>query len=376
MDKKQQPKHYYSTYFNEIYQQKDYDTDADYYLSLTDKHNNQPDYNAEYTNNSKYKPKPAFGVRASIIIIAAIIGSLFFGSQGNKEAVPENFSIDLVISPANIFDIQSLQIPAVGYKVNNKALFMDLLKKIKSTQFAQQFADSALYHPLLKIRRGIEIGERPESAQLSFETANPEGAQQWLNGFLTFAQQAVLNNYVDAADAKISDIRNKVQLEIDKVYQQANLESQTTKDKIARYQKAVKKAKAKGIINRVSAQSIPKEQRFGDLLYLQGYWKLEAQIKYFKLTLSRQSVDIESQELVLNEIKDLNPKINQLKAFAIEQVLKVKDLTDYNRQQSVWSFLGTVIGAIFGWILSYLFRRIKLKRRVTRLKLKKIIPCE
>lgn len=358
-NKTKKDKYYYSTYIDLIYQQKNYDFDSNYYQTLEGKNNSK-------TDDSKVSDKLwwelVINIRVLIIVLSAIIFSLLFGAQNNQADIPDRFLIDVVVGPPNAFDIQGLQISKLSNKVNSQEMFTAFMKNINSEQFSQQLANSALYYPLLKIRRGIEVGERDESALISIEAEKPEEAQQWLSSFLTFTQQSVLTNYIDEVKSKLSDTRDKIQLEIDKIYQEASLESQAAKNKIARYEKAAKKAKEKGIINKVLAKNLTQEQHLDDLLYLQGYWRLEAQVKYLKFVLSRQIVDIASEQQTLSNIRNLIPSINRLKVFNFERELSVTDLTDRDSQQSVWSSVGAVFGAILGWILSRLFRRVRLKQ--------------
>jgi LPS O-antigen subunit length determinant protein (WzzB/FepE family) len=354
-DKKQEKsRYYYSTYSSDIY--------AEAQHSETDVSNRKQDGKHVKSDKRHWSLNLIFNVRMIIIIVSIIISSIFFSAKVNNDPKPENFQISRILTPPNVFDIKALQIPSVGNIVNKRVIFEDFIANLKSDKVAKKFTGSSVFHSSLKIKRDRKSFESPDSVLVYVNTKKPEVANQWLDGFIAFVGEKTINRFIKITEQKVDDKKDKVILEIDKINKEALDGNKDITDKIKKYIFALKKAQRKGIINSINVRDIPKEDRFGDLLYLQGVWNLEAEIARLRVVLEKQVIDTSSQE---NELKKLNSiSINQddLKSFKLESREKDTNLNPAQNKQFVWNVIGGAIGLFIGLIISYPFRRKKTAR--------------
>ncbi|MBE8232946.1 MAG: hypothetical protein HAW67_04365 [Endozoicomonadaceae bacterium] len=352
-EKKPANKFYYSTYSSDIYSEAQH--------SEKDAHHRKQDGKHVKHQRRHWSLNVLFKTRMIIILVSVVISSIFFSSRVNNTPKPEKFEVGLVIAPPSVFDIKSLQLPSVGSIVNKRVIFEDFIKNVKSEKIAKRFSTSNNYHQQIKIKRGVRFGESVDSLMISMIVKQPEVVKQWLDGFLSFAASQTIASFIKNSEQKIDDKKDEAMLKIDTLYAEAKDENKGLTRKIKRYKKASRLAKSKGIATPIGVDSLPKDKRFGDLLYLQGYWKLDAEIDRLQLILDKQVVDVTSEQQELKDLELLFPSADNLKAFSLEKYLKTKDLNLKNNQQAVWSVIGALIGLMLGLIISFPFRRKKVE---------------
>jgi LPS O-antigen subunit length determinant protein (WzzB/FepE family) len=353
-DKSKEPnRYYYSTYASDIYAEAEH--------SEKDVSARKEDGKHIQSEKRHWSLNVIFNVRMIIIIVAIVISSIFFSSRVNNDPQVENFQVGVVVAPPSVIAIKDLQIPEVGNIVNKRIIFEDFIANIKSAKLAARFSSTINFADKLKIRRDSKSFESVDSVQIYIiGVKQPEAAKQWLSGFLSFAAEKTVNRFIKLSEQKIEDKKDQITLEIDAIYKDAEEGNKELRDKIKRYTTAMKKAQREGIINPIDIADIPEEDRFGDLLYLQGSWKLEAEVERLKTILEKKVVDVSEQQIELKKIIELVPENNNIQAFYLEQVQDVKDLNPAGNRQLVWSIVGAIIGLLFGLIISYPFRRKKV----------------
>jgi LPS O-antigen subunit length determinant protein (WzzB/FepE family) len=349
--KQEESRYYYSTYSSDIYAEASHSKD--------DISNRKQDGKHIKDQKRHWSLNLIFNVRMFIIIISVVISSIFFSSQVNDNPEPEIFEIGRILTPPNVFEIKALQIPAVGSIVNKRVIFEDFLSNLKSEKTAKKFTGSGQFHSSLKLKRDRKSFESPDSVLVYIKTKKPEVANQWLDGYIAFVGERTIGRFVKITEQKIDDKKDNIILEIDKIKKEALDGNRDLTNKIKKYVAALKKAKHKGIINSISPQDIPQEDRFGDLLYLQGSWNLEAEITRLKTILEKQIIDTSSQEDELSKLNTISINQDALKAFKVESIQKDKPLNAGQNKQMVWNIIGGLIGLFIGFIISYPFRRKK-----------------
>lgn len=356
-EKKPINKFYYSTYSSDIYSEAQH--------GEKDMHERKQDGKYIKGERRHWSLNILFNTRMLIIVPTMIISSIFFSSQVNNSPKAENFEVGLVISPPAVFDIKSLQLPSVNSFVNKRLIFEDFIKNVKSEKIAKRFSsennNKQHYHQQIKIKRGIRFGESVDSLMISMTVKQPEIVKKWLDGFLSFAAGQTIKSFIKNTERKIEDKKDEIQTKIDTLYAESKDENKGYTRKISIYKKASKLANSKGIAQPIKVSSLPKEKRFGDLLYLQGYWRLDAEIERLRLILDKQVVDVESEQQELKDLAALFPNADNLKAFAVEKHLKNKSINSQQHQQAVWNIIGALIGLMLGFIISFPFRRKKVE---------------
>ncbi|MBE8190317.1 MAG: hypothetical protein HAW58_05610 [Candidatus Thioglobus sp.] len=350
-EKKVANKFYYSTYSSDIYSEAQH----------SDQDSQQRKQDGRHIKHEKrhWSLNILFNTRMIIILVSVIISSLFFSSQVNNNPKSEIFEIGLVIAPPSVFDIKSLQLASVGSIVNKRIIFEDFVKNVKSEKVARRFSTNNNYHQEIEIKRGVRFGESVDSLMISMSIKQPEVAKQWLDGFLAFAASQTISSFIKNAEQKIDDKKDEIILKIDTMYAEAKDEDKGLIRKIKRYTKSSVLAKSKGISLPIGIESLPKDKRFGDLLYLQGYWRLDAEVERMQLILDKQVVDASSEQQELKDLELLFPNADDIKAFSLENYLDTKNLNAQGNKQVVWNVIGALIGLILGFIISYPFRRKK-----------------
>jgi hypothetical protein len=344
-------KFYYSTYSNDIYAISEHQ----------EKHSSHRKDEGKYIKRNKkhWSLNILFNVRNIVVVASIVLGSGLFASMISNEPKNHTFQVGMVIAPPGVFFIKGLQIPEAGSIVNKRVIFEALIKTIKDKKNADLFTDSQKYYSNIKIKRGIQVGETVDSLRLTLEMQKPDLAQQWVRGYLAFSARNTINRFIRNSQKKIDDKKDQIRLKIDNAYKQVKDENKAILKKISRYRQAIKKAKALGIVKLASVESIPKNKRSEDSLYLQGYWGLENEVSRLELIFDKQLVNVDREQQELKDLEGLYPKFENLSAFSLEKNLELKNLNPAGSRQLVWSVIGAVIGLIFGLIASYPFRRKK-----------------
>ena len=350
-ESKEPNKFYYSTYSSDIYAEAQHGN----------KDSVERKEDGKYIKSSKrhWSLNIILNTRLIIIIVSVVIGATVFSSVANNDPAPERFQVAQVIAPPSIFDIRELQIPSIGSVVNKRVIFENFIANLKSTKVAKRFTDDNGFHSKLLIKRDSKSFESTDSIKISVISKKPVIATQWLKGFLAFSASQTIADFVNKTERKIDDQRDKISLEIDEVYRENSEDNRVLEDKIKRFNSAIQKAKRKGVINAISVNDIPEEQRFGDLLYLRGYWILEADLKKLKISIKRQQVDVSEHQKELKKLGRLLPNTDNLKAFYLEKDLGTVDLNSKASKQLVWNIMGGILGLVLGLIISFPFRRKK-----------------
>lgn len=351
---KKRNKFYYSTYSNDIY--------SEAHQAKDDVASRERLEDGKHIKDDKrhWLIELLLNVRLIIVVASIVVSSVFFSNYANNEPTTERYKISRIVAPPSVFEIKSLQIPAIGNVVNKRKIFRAFIDNVKSDRLAERFSGSNELHKKLYFKKGIKFGETQDSVKISLEVKKLGIANQWLSGFLVFAAEQTINEYIKKVNHKVDDRKDKIKIEIDDLYAEQKLGNQDSEHKIERFKEASKIAKEKGITNSVDVESIPEKDRFGDLLYLQGYWKLDAEVKRLDLYIKKQSVDISSQQKELRSLEKLYPKVKSIQAFYLEKDSKIENLNSDDNRQTVWSVIGAGIGLIFGLIVSYPFRRKKV----------------
>ncbi|WP_201341487.1 hypothetical protein [Abyssogena phaseoliformis symbiont] len=102
---------------------------------------------------------------------------------------------------------------------------------------------------------------------------------------------------------KINDKKQDIKFEIDTRYVEAQGGDKELGRKINRYEQALKIAKNKGIATSIGVDSLSKESRSGDLLYLQGYWQLDSEVDRIRFAIDKQEVDADFEQQELERLK-------------------------------------------------------------------------
>ncbi len=295
--------------------------------------------------------------RLVIIIICVIIGSVFAANKINNDPQELIYKISRVVAPPSIFDIKELQVSEIGQAVNKRALFEEFIDNIKSEKLKNQFKSDEEFNKDIIIKRGRKIGETTSSVQISLAVKKPEAASKWLDGFIDFVARKTIEKKVEDVMQKIDDKKDEVMLKIDDIHAEASSGSKTIEIKIKKYEKAAQRAKALGVMESTSVDSLPMDKRIGDLLYLQGYWKLDAEVRRLKAITKRQIVDTNDEQEQLKYLDALAPDMDNIKVFYLEKIAKNKVLNAYESKQTVWSIFGGFIGFLVGMIISIPFKR-------------------
>ena len=350
--KEQNRHYYYSTYSSDIY--------AEAQHNAEDINTRKQD--GKYVkSNRHWSLNFLFNTRMAIIAISVIISSILFSSQVNKDPKAGKVQVSRVLAPPHILDIKELQIPSVSNVVTGRIIFTDFLANLKSEKIAKKFSGSNIFYQDLKLKRDRKKFESRDSVLVYLDTKNPEAGNQWLNGYISFINEITINKFIKLAEKKIDGKKDNIAFEVYAINKERESGNNDLINKIKKYTISYKKAIKKGIVNSISAKDIPEEGRFGDLLYLQGSWKLESEIKRLNIILKKQVIDISSQQDELTRLSSVIPNSDNLKSFILERKMDDKDLESQGSKQLVWSVIGGLIGLFFGLIISYPFRRKKAR---------------
>ncbi len=343
-------RYYYSTYSNEIYAQNEHNLEE-----IKERQDLAENANLATRN---WAMNAIFNLRI-IIIIASTVAFAFILAPRQDANVPDPiYQIGKVLVPADVNDIDALQIPEISFVVNKRKLFNEFLANVSSPQNARKFGDESKFFSTLRISSDSKKYNTVDSVLISLDEVNdPEVANRWFGAYLTYASDQAVDYFVKQAQRKLDDKKDELSVEINNIARKVELANQELVNQIKRHKNALTQAKNRGIVESISVNDLPIAERFGDLLYLQGSWKLEEKLEKYQRQLNTQVVSVTKEQEQLKQLLSLGINAQTVRAFAIESIPEVINLTPEAMKPMGWSVLGAFMGFFIGYIISLFLRR-------------------
>lgn len=343
-------RYYYSTYSSEIYAQNEHNLDE-----IQERQDLARKANLATRN---WVMNIIFNLKV-LIIIASTIAFAFILAPKQDANVPDPiYQIGKVLAPADVNDIDALQIPEISFVVNKRKLFNEFLANLNSPQNARKFGDESKFFSALRMSSDSKKYNTVDSVLVSLdEVSDPEAANRWLGAYLTYASDLAVDYFVKQAQRKLDDKKDELSIEINNIARKVESANQELVEQINRHKDALAKAKNRGIVESIRVNDLPAAERFGDLLYLQGSWKLEEQLEKYQRQLNTRVISASKEQEQLKKLLGIGINAQTVRAFAIESIPEVVNLTPEAIKPGDWSVPGAFIGFFLGYIISLFLRR-------------------